>query len=219
VVWGTKTSTSNFRSISQYRSSNDFQLHEPNLPAFSIVTIVRSLAWISRKVPAAESPTTTFHILHRTLVEIQDCPLVNEPLRLLNGISIWIASNPIDFTGNTILRTLVQWCTICTSQFDLVRAAQPMIEWAQGIYAKAGWAETRLLDTLITISRTTYDYATSGSEDVITMLGVYLARWIEEQVLELCKLSDLKELVLKTLPALPRANPGTCRSPRHHLLQ
>ena len=194
---------SNFHSISRYRSSNDFQFHEPNLPAFSTATILRSLAWISRKVPAAESPSTTFHVLHRMFAEIQDCPLVNEQLRLLNGISVWIASYPIHFTDNTILRTLVQWCTTCMSQFDLVRAAQSMIEWALGIYAKTGYAETRLPDALITISCAAHDYATSGGEDIITMLGVDLARWIEDQALELCKRSDLKELVLKALPAWP----------------
>ena len=194
---------SNFHSISRYRSSNDFQFHEPNLPAFSTATILRSLAWISRKVPAVESPSTTFHVLHRMFAEIQDCPLVNEQLRLLNGISVWIASYPIHFTDNTILRTLVQWCTTCMSQFDLVRAAQSMIEWALGIYAKTGYAETRLSDALITISCAAHDYATSGGEDIITMLGVDLARWIEDQALELCKRSDLKELVLKALPAWP----------------
>jgi len=194
---------SNFRSISRYRSSNDFQFHEPNLPAFSTATILRSLAWITRRVPAAESPSTTFHVLHRMFAEIQDCPLVNEQLRLLNGISVWIASYPIHFTDNTILRTLVQWCTTCMSQFDLVRAAQSMIEWALGIYAKTGYAETRLPDALITISCAAHEYATGGGEDIITMLGVDLARWIEEQALELCKRSDLKELVLKALPAWP----------------
>ena len=194
---------SNFRSISRYRSSNDFQFHEPNLPAFSTSTILSSLTWITRRVPAAENPSTTFHVLHRMFAEIQDCPLVNEQLRLLNGISIWIASYPIHFTDNTILRTLVQWCTTCMNQFDLVRAAQSMIEWALGIYAKTGYAETRLPDALITISCAAHDYATSEGEDIITMLGVDLARWIEDQALELCKRSDLKELVLKALPAWP----------------
>lgn len=193
----------NFCSISRYRSSNDFQFHEPNLPAFSTATILRSLAWIARKVPAVENPSTTFHVLHRMFADIQNCPLVNEQLRLLNGISIWIASYPIHFTDNTILRTLIQWCTTCMSQFDLVRAAQSMIEWALGIYAKTGYAETRLPDALIAISCAAHDYATSGGEDIITMLGVDLARWIEDQAFELCKRSDLKELVLKALPAWP----------------
>lgn len=193
----------NFCAISRYRSSNDFQFHAPNLPAFSTATILRSLAWIARKIPAAESPSTTFHVLHRMFAEAQDCPLVNEQLRLLNGISVWIASYPIHFTDNTILRTLVQWCTTCMGQFDLVRAAQSMIEWALTIYTKTGYAETRLPDALITISCAAHDYATSGGEDIITMLGVDLARWIEDQALELCKRSDLKELVLKALPAWP----------------
>lgn len=193
----------NFNSITRYRSFSDFQFHEPNLPAFSTATILRSLAWIGRKVPAAESPATTFHVLHRMFAEIQDCPLVNEQLRLLNGISVWIASYPIHFTDNTILRTLVQWCTTCMSQFDLVRAAQSMIEWALAIYAKTGYAETRLPDALIAISCAAHDYATSGGEDVVTILGVDLVRWIEDQAFELCKRSDLKELVLKALPAWP----------------
>ena len=192
-----------FRAISRYRSSNDFQFHEPNLPAFSTTTILRSLAWIVDKVPAADSPPTTFHVLHRMFAEIQDCPLVNEQLRLLNGISVWIASYPIHFTDHTILRTLVQWCTTCMSQFDLVRAAQSMVEWALGNYAKTGYAETRLPDTLVTISCVAHDYATSGGEDVVTMLGVDLARWIDDQAWNLCKRSDLRELVLKALPAWP----------------
>ena len=192
-----------FRSISRYRSSNDFQFHEPNLPAFGTATILRSLAWIARKVPAAENPSTTFHVLHKMFAEIQDCPLVNEQLRLLNGISVWIASYPIHFIDNTILRTLVQWCTICMSQSDLVRAAQSMIEWALAIYAKTGYAETRLPDALIAISCAAHEYATSGGEDIVTMLGVDLTRWIEDQAFELCKRSDLKGLVLKALPAWP----------------
>lgn len=192
-----------FRSISRYRSSNDFQFHEPNLPAFSTATILRSLVWIARRLPAAEDPSTTFHLLHKMFAEIQDCPLVNEQLRLLNGISVWIASYPIHFTDHTILRTLVQWCTTCMSQFDLVRAAQSMLEWALGIYAKTGYAETRLPDALIAISCAAHDYTTNGGEDIITMLGVDLTRWIEDQAFELCKRSDLKELVLRALPAWP----------------
>ena len=196
-----------FGSISKYRSSNDFQFHEPNLPAFSTSTILRSLAWISRKVPAAESPSTTFHVLHKMFAEVQNCPLVNEQLRLLNGISVWIASYPVHFTDSTILRTLVQWCTTCMSQFDLVRAAQSMIEWALGIYMKTGYAEARLPDAMVAISCAAHDYAKSGGEDIITMLGVDLTRWIEDQAFELCKRSNLKELVLKALPAWP-CDPG-----------
>ena len=192
-----------FCSVSRHRSSNDFPFHEPNLPAFGTNTILRSLAWITSKVPIAENPSTTFHILHGIFAEIQESPLVNEQLRLVNGLSVWIASYPTHFSDSTILRTLVQWSTTCISQFDLARAAQSLIEWVLGIYEKTGYAETRLPDALIAISCAAHDYAMNKGEGAITALGVDLARWIEGQAFDLCKRSDLKELVLKALPAWP----------------
>ena len=63
--------------------------------------------------------------------------------------------------------------------------------------------EDRLPDTLITMSCVAHDYAMTGGEDIVTMLGVDLERWIDDQAWNLRKQSGLREPVLKALLAWP----------------
>jgi len=96
-----------FQKISRYRSMDDFQVHEPNLPSCSTVTVVRALRWFQKRVPDADSAATTFHVLHRMFAEVQQSQIVNEQLRLINGISIWISTHYTHFCDLTLLRSLV----------------------------------------------------------------------------------------------------------------
>lgn len=192
----------NFHRITRYRSMDDFHVHEPNLPSVSTLTTIRALQWLKHRVPATDSPATTFHVVHRMFAEVQRSPIVNEQLRLMNGISVWIAMHVSHLRDFTLLRSLLQWCTVCMSQYDLARAAQSIIEWTFKLYATCRFEEAKLPDILIRICCIAHDFSVDGEDSAVAMLGSELQNWIEEQALALCK-GPLKELVLKALPAWP----------------
>jgi serine-protein kinase ATM len=191
-----------FQAISRHRSMSDFQVHEPNLPSFSTVTVLRAIRWFHHRAPETDSPATTFHVLHRMFAEILRSPIVNEQLRLVNALSVWIASHHSHFRDVTLLRSLLQWCTVSMSQFDLARVAQSMMEWAFLSYTSLRYAEPRLPDVLISICCVAQDFATH-KDAVVEKLGLEILEWVESQALLLCKRSAIRELVMNALPAWP----------------
>lgn len=192
-----------FHALVCHRRADDFETHEPNLPFFETAIILRALDWITVRIPITDTKAITYHVLHELFAAIQDSPLVNEQFRLINGMCIWIACHYSDFDNATLLYTLVHGAAALLAQSDLARAAQSMLEWAFGRYLKTMTKDPRFPDILVRVCCLAYDYASKTQDAALAKLGDELLLWFDAQVVELCRIPNLRDQILRTLPAWP----------------
>ncbi|KDQ61410.1 hypothetical protein JAAARDRAFT_509432 [Jaapia argillacea MUCL 33604] len=201
-----------FQSMVQYRSVNDFRTHDPNLPAYSAVTILKALKWFISRVPEGERRAMSYHVLHQIFEDIRSSPLVNEQIRLLNSICLWMATQYRHAQDPTLLHTLINGAVGLLTQLDLVHAAQSLLEWAFGVYRKVANKDPRFPDVLIRICCLAHDLSLDFQDTFRSALGRDLFDWLEVQMLEFSKVSSIKSQVVKALPAWPREPPPALTS-------
>jgi ataxia telangiectasia mutated family protein len=154
---------------------------------------------------------TTYHVLHQLFSDVQHTPLVNEQIRLLNGISLWVAIHQADFKDTTLLHTLIQGSASLLAQSDLARAAQSILDWAFDLYRTLGQKDPRFPDVLVRIGCFAHDYS-NVHDEVIAPMGNDILRWIDDQALQICRVPTLRSQVVKALPAWPhQPSPELCQ--------
>ena len=192
-----------FQVLTRYRYLQNIDMHQPNLPYFGTATILSALGWFSNRLPAVATAATSYHVLHQMIAHIQSSPLVNEQIRSLNALCLWIACHYRHFREPILLHTLTNAASSLLAQIDLARGAQSILEWAFGQYAKTKDKDGRLTDVLIRVCSLAHDYSLSNDSKV-SELGLDLIRWLEQHVIQLAQLSHIKPQIVKALPAWPR---------------
>ena len=202
-----------FQSITRYRSLDTVESHEPNLPFYSTAVILRAIGWYRSRVGKADKAPVTYHVLHQLFADIEASPLVNEQLRLLNAVSLWIACHHAHFKDECLLRTLTMRAVTMLAQVDLARGAQSLLEWCFSIYKGSSTkADYRLADVLIRVSTIAHDFSQSRMDASVATLGMDILTWAEKQADILRMNLVLKEQVLRALAAWPRELPETLQS-------
>ncbi len=192
-----------FKALTVYRIPGDAKLHEVNLPSFCTKTVLQALKWLSNRIPDTDSASTTYHVIQQVLADVQGSPLVNEQLRYMNALCLWISCHFRHFRDPVLLHTLIHGVASLLEQIDLALAAQSILEWAFSQYAKITEKDSRLADVLIRICCVANDH-TSNQSPAIAKIGADLLSWLEGQMLYLAKLSSVKNQVAKAYPAWPR---------------
>ncbi|KAJ7504364.1 hypothetical protein B0H11DRAFT_513652 [Mycena galericulata] len=194
-----------FRALVCYRSLEDFETHAPNVPSFPSPTVLQALSWFDSFVPDTDVRATAYHVTHELFAEIQRSPLVNEQLRLINALCLWIACRHDSFQEPTLLHALIRGATSLMAQSDLARAAQSMLEWVFDCYRTTRAENPRFPDILIRICGFANDYARNPPTSPLNALGKDLTAWIDGQVLILSavKSKTLKASLIRALSAWP----------------
>ncbi|KAG1739997.1 hypothetical protein EDB19DRAFT_1709685 [Suillus lakei] len=192
-----------FKALSKYRTLDDFNLHSPNLPAFGSSTVLRALHWCISLAVRDHVKAISYHVLHQLFSEVQRSPLVNEQIRLLNGISLLVAVRHEDFQEPTLLHTLIHEATSLLAQADLVQAARSFLEWGFKMYLLTSQTNPRFPDVLIRVCAQAHDYSLATDDVQIADMGEGLLHWIDRQALELCRSSKIRSQVMNALSAWP----------------
>ena len=198
-----------FTALNVYRKSEDFAMHYPNTPAFSALTICQSLMWLDEQVGGVFGPSIVYHVVHHIFASIGDTPLVNEQMRLLHALTIWISINGSSFREPTLLRTLLRGAIILLSQSDLARIAQGIIGWAFGHYITFKSLEPTLPDLLGRIARIAHDYSRDINDPILGALGCELLDWIEKEAGTLSENIAIRPQIFSALPLWPRQPSGS----------
>ncbi|PFH50273.1 hypothetical protein AMATHDRAFT_41011 [Amanita thiersii Skay4041] len=202
-----------FKSLTRFRSLDDFNPHPPNLPAHPTNVVLKALDWVVSRVPEAGGKATMYHVLHELLASVQSSSLVNEQFRLINALTLWIALHHSDFKDLTLLHTLVHGATAMLAQSDLARAAQSWLDWAFRRYTKDKLKDKRLSNILTRIACYANEHARNTQDTVIASIGSDILQWIDAQLINLEEV-DIRNSngygqifhsqILKALPAWPR---------------
>lgn len=199
-------SASTFKSLTRFRTAEDFHTHPPNLPAHPTEVVLKALHWIVSRSPEAGEKATTYHIMHQLFADIQSSPLINEQYRLINALTLWIALRYSDFKDDVILiHSLAHGATSLLAQSDLARATQSWLEWAFRRYMKYGVRDKRLSNILIRIACYAYEHARSSQDTSVTRTGLDLLKWIDEKIQDFEASEQTKNIfrteILRALPA------------------
>ena len=200
-----------FRALTAYRTNGDMKTHDANLPSYDIGTVLRALRWLSKHIPDTDSASTTYHVIQQLLADIQESPLVNEQLRYMNALCLWVSCRFRHFRDSVLLHTLIHGITSLLEQIDLALAAKSILEWAFSQYAKVTEKDHRLANVLIRLCCVANERANSKSP-VVAKIGEELLRWLEGQMLQLVKFPSVKNQVTKAFPAWPREPPPELES-------
>lgn len=191
-------------ALSKYRQQENLKLHESVPPHYDVDTILKALDWLYPYLPDHDTKSTTYHVLHELFSEIHRSPLVNEQIRMIDALSLWISLHHKDFSDITLLHTLVHGMASLLSQLDLVRSSQSMLEWAFGRYVNVKDHDPRLADVLIQIACLAHDYR---ANDLDHELGAELEQWIDKQTVLLSKSNEARPQILNALLAWPHQLP------------
>ncbi|TFY62114.1 hypothetical protein EVJ58_g4067 [Rhodofomes roseus] len=196
-------STRVLEQLFQSRHDSEFQFHEPNIPFFPTQVVLKALQWFISWVPEVESPAITYHVLHQLFAEMERCPFVNEQMRLLNGICVWITIRRQHFEDPTLLRTLMNMTSTILSQADMARAARSILEWCFDVYRRATERISRLPDLIAQVGSIAQDYHQVSHDESSMTLGQDLVRWIESTMQGLAERNVLRAQVVRALASWP----------------
>jgi ataxia telangiectasia mutated family protein len=210
-----------FRALTVYRIG-DVKTHDVHLPSFNTEIVLRALKWLSDRIPDTDSASTTYHVIQQLLTDIQESPLVNEQLRYMNALCLWVSCHFRHFRDPVLLHTLIHGVSSLLEKIDLARAAKSILEWALSQYAKVTEKNSRLANVLIRLCCVANEHAASKSTE-IAKVGEELLHWLEGQMLQLAKFPGVKNQVIKAFPAWPREPPpeleSVCQDVSAHTLQ
>ncbi|KAJ7281510.1 hypothetical protein C8J57DRAFT_1559254 [Mycena rebaudengoi] len=171
-----------------------FEPHEPNVPSFPSSVVLRALSWFDSFEPDTDGKATAYHVRS---------PLVNEQLRLINALCLWIAFRHESFQDSTLLHAVIRGATSLMAYSDLARAAQSILEWVFDCYRMMRADNARFPDVLIRIACFANDYARKSHLPLQT-LGNDLRQWIDGQVLALSAVGkSLRQSAKRALSAWP----------------
>jgi ataxia telangiectasia mutated family protein len=209
-----------FRALTVYRIG-DMKTHDVHLPSSNAETVLRALKWLSDHMPDTDSASTTYHVVQQLLTDIQESPLVNEQLRYMNALCLWVSCHFRHFRDPVLLHTLIHGVASLLEQIDLALAAKSILEWALSQYAKVTEKDSHLANVLVRLCYIANEHAGSKSTE-IAKIGEELLHWLEGQMLQLAKLPSTKNQVTKAFPAWPREPPpeleSVCQDVSAHIL-
>lgn len=187
----------------QYRRVEEFQFHEPNVPLYSTEAVLKALRWFGAWIPEANEPSVTYHVIHQLFADMEHCPFINEQMRLLNSICVWIATRHSHFGDPTLLRTLMNLASTVIPQIDMARAAQSILQWSFEVYAQQTEDDTRLPDILVQLGSIAEDIKQCPLYRSSVTLGEDLARWIESTMQNLAQRGASRSQITRALASWP----------------
>ncbi|KAJ3745266.1 hypothetical protein DFH05DRAFT_1487185 [Lentinula detonsa] len=199
---GSSKSVQLFSLLTRYRRLGDIHTHIPNLPNFSPHTVLGALSWLTTQVPDGDNHALTYHVLEALFANVQRSFLINEQIRLVNAITLWVAyrHQKTSFHDATLLHALIRGACSLLGQWDLVPAAQSILEWCFTLYDSGN--DPRFPDILIRIACLCHDYATDAEDGLRTKCQALL-EWVDSQTFALSCIPSVVEQVKLALPAWP----------------
>ncbi|KAK0467046.1 uncharacterized protein EV420DRAFT_1636079 [Desarmillaria tabescens] len=173
-----------FIALVEYRTVEDFITHQPTLPCYTVSTILHCLEWLRGTASWKEhEKALTYHVLQDLFAGIEKSFLVNEQVRFMNSICVWVAYLHEVFDNATLLHVLMRGAISLMRHSDLARGAQSILNWSFTMYRQQAQTNRRFPDILI------------------RELGHDLRQWIDEQALMVAQVAQLEYQVLLALPA------------------
>ncbi|UZJ51746.1 hypothetical protein CBS101457_001066 [Exobasidium rhododendri] len=116
--------------LSKITATTDAKTHEPHRPFCEGATVYKSIQALADEVHATLEPATVYCVIHGVVTLIQQERLVNDQIRHLQALQLYVAlAHKSFYASPAIIRLLINSCAILFGQVDLVEALWPLVEW------------------------------------------------------------------------------------------
>ncbi|KAH7097579.1 hypothetical protein BKA62DRAFT_716108 [Auriculariales sp. MPI-PUGE-AT-0066] len=207
------TPSATFLQLMKHRSEHDFAMHGVNIPDMRVSVVLRALDWLKTWAKGVDAKATMYHVTQRLFALVNQTPLVNEKLRLLHALCLWIALNHVKFAQPVLLRTVMLGATTLLAVADLAHCAQSIIGWALNAYRYN--AKTALdyvfPDTVSRMGRVAHGYTLESHEQESRALGAELLLFLENHLEKMAMVECLQEQLATIIHLWPR-------QPQEHLI-
>ncbi|KAG8758789.1 Serine/threonine-protein kinase tel1 [Serendipita sp. 396] len=210
-----------FSEMNKFRRIDDFRMHDVNYPVATTTTILTSIGAFTSflGLDSDSGLSMVYHTTHNLFSAVHLNPLVNEQLRYMQSLSLWLAMSA-GIADPPFIHMLLTDSFALLQQEDLIHGAQSIASWALAQLRRLqprsddidlGILVTRIADLSVQYSQ--------SSETYTAQIGRELLDWIEEELLLLSQVpSLLKRMQListlwpRKITHHPRPSPGFDRS-------
>ncbi|KIM33547.1 hypothetical protein M408DRAFT_14239 [Serendipita vermifera MAFF 305830] len=204
------TIAKSFMELQRFRKFDDFPMHMVNFPAASTEIIIKSLGWFTDtfvgELEDSSGVSTIYHAIHHLFTAVYSTPLVNEQLRYIHSLTLWLSvSSPILVQGRMI-HTILAHSIALLSHEDLTHSAQSIITWALDRARRAGpQCQDISIGTFISrIAELSVRFSRSKDQKTST-IGFQLLEWVEAELQKLCEIEEFREDLQAVVTLWPRA--------------
>ena len=201
-----KVAAATFGRLMKFRSPQDFAMHGVNIPAMRVTVVLFAIDWLRSQVKGVDAEATIYHVVQRLFAAISQTPLVNEKMRLMHGLCVWIALNHASFIQPVILRTLMLGATTLLSVADLAHFAQSIIDWSFEVY-RSHVKRTKdpvFPDVASRMGRIAHAYTHDPHDSATRSLGNQLLSFLESQLENFASNDALEDQVAVVIHLWPR---------------
>ena len=196
-----------FCSLTTYRGQDSFRTHEPDFPRAPTAVVLAALTWFYREADVEDGPALSYHVVRILFAELEHTYVVNERIRRLNCVCLWVALHEEHFEESTLLRTLSRSVANLFAQYDLIRGAQSILQWILSRTVE----DIGLAELLIRVACAAYEMSLSSVRE-FSVAGLDVLEWLEEETIKLVKSAGMRAAVQQALVAWPRELNGRLQS-------
>ncbi|KAL0572797.1 Serine/threonine-protein kinase tel1, partial [Marasmius crinis-equi] len=196
-----------FAKLTAYRTTADFDIHEPNLPKYDTWVVLVALTQVLHAVQV-DPDALTYHVLQELFSSVESSQIVNEQLRLTNAITIWIALQHERFHSHTLLHAVVRGECSLLAQVDLARSAQSVLEWCFARYRQNAHQDARFPDVLVRVACVCCDHSKDSYNTKVLAMGADLLSWIDRQAIFISEEKGLGAQIQVALTTWPHPVPA-----------
>ncbi|PWN51878.1 hypothetical protein IE53DRAFT_31757 [Violaceomyces palustris] len=182
-------------------------IHEPSRPFFGAVIVYHSIKLLEGCGVATCGKETAYHVLKQMLSLIYKTRFVNEQLRYVCALKLYVSMCAPSFRSSPVLITeLLHGASILVSQVDLVGPMTGLASWAFDCCLQLDTAPRRTTAIIVTI--VAQASAFSDEEGVgrqpADKIGERLLTWIEKIVTRMLECDSTRVIARDALIAWPR---------------
>jgi ataxia telangiectasia mutated family protein len=202
-----------FIRLNKFRRFNDFPMHMVNFPAASTDAVLNSLKWFTDtfvdKLEHGLGMATIYHATHHLFAAVLSTPLVNEQLRYIHSLSLWLAISAAILDQPPMMRMLLTHSLALLPQEDLTHSAQSIISWTleQTRHSESSGSDIELSIVISRIAELGVQFSRSPDQPTLD-IGHDLLDWIEKELQTLRESVEIRRILEPTITLWPRTLNG-----------
>ncbi|PWN20280.1 hypothetical protein BCV69DRAFT_283157 [Microstroma glucosiphilum] len=190
----------------------DVSPHEPIRPHASGLEIYRSIRALMSSIKDSIAMPCVYHVVQQMLSIIWKERLVNDQLRHLSALKLFVAMHSAAIAQNdVILRTLLHGVSVLMAQVDLLHSASGVAHWCLEQYMTRTQNGLFLTTSLTRIAEQAENWSRSRSFDLVAF-GEKIFEWMEDHLIDLLSSPATQKSAFDAAIAFPRQLSGKLTS-------
>ncbi|EJT96604.1 hypothetical protein DACRYDRAFT_120031 [Dacryopinax primogenitus] len=187
--------------------NQDYAMHRPILPAVSSLTILRCLLWLNAQYGDVFSAATAYHVVTELFTLATRASLVNEQVRILRAIMVYVSLCTSCFAHQSVLRALLRGASALIDQLEIGRTSRNFLNWGLRILLHVSQPEEILPEILLRVGHT-LEHSELQNEPFAKKFFHELESWIVAWMSDLYTKKEFRDAVVLAVVLWPAPRDG-----------